>query len=160
MPGKNVITSILILFIVTIIPGILCAGFYANPQTAGNNGGPPLGQWEFIGKDDKGAEWKGTLKIETLDANHIVPGINYRGMCDFDMESEGSKNGVSSQFLWDPDKRELSASLSGIAEYTAILSADGKSLMQGKFTQWHTDHRSRKVTVERTGTWSAKFLKP
>ena len=154
---KHVITGMLALFVACAIFGFTRTGSYAGPQAAAVEG-PPLGKWEFIGKDNHGAEWKGTLTIGKLDTT-FSDGVEYHAICEFEMKSADSENGISAPFRWDPGKREFSLKVS-TAEYTAVLSADGKSLTRGKFAHWNKNYRTRKSTLRISGTWSAKFIAP
>jgi hypothetical protein len=74
-------------------------------------------------------------------------------------ESKDSSYGLEAPCVWDPVKREVSFG-TGNAVYTAILSADGKSMTQGKWTESEKDFHTRKVTVTNTGVWSAKYTGP
>lgn len=117
--------------------------------------GPALGKWEFTGKDDKGGVWAGTLTIGKLDTERF-DAEKYHSIVSLEAESAGSTHAVEAPCRWDPAKREVSFSTGG-AEYTATLSPDGKSLTGGKWTDSEKDYRTRKVTVARTGAWSARL---
>ena len=117
--------------------------------------GPALGKWSFKGKDDKGGVWTGTLTISEQDSG----GAKYRD-CSLDAESkDGTSNGVGSECRWNPAKREVSFGPEDMAMYTAILSADGKSMTQGKWTEAEKDWGTGKVAVKKTGAWSAAYTK-
>jgi methionine-rich copper-binding protein CopC len=63
---------------------------------------------------------------------------------------------------YDPAARALSFStgISEVTSYTAVLSPDGKSLTQGKWTKSKKDRKQSGqagMTVVSAGTWSAKL---
>ena len=134
--------------------GLLCA--------ANSSGGPSLGKWEFTGKDSTGVSWTGTLTIEKLDPDRFDTN-KYHSMCNLEVQSSSSGRGVEAPCRYNPSTRALSFSTGTMASessYTAVLSPDGKSLTQGKWTESKKDDRKSGqsgVTVVRAGTWSAKL---
>jgi hypothetical protein len=122
-------------------------------EVAGDNTGPALGKWTFEGKDDKGVVWTGTLIVTEMDKNQNYA-CNYHSWFKLEAESKDEGYGTSGPSLWHPLKRKVSF-IDG--SYTAILSADGKKMTGGKWTESEEDFRTRKVTVKRTGVWSAEF---
>jgi hypothetical protein len=105
-----------------------------------------LGKWNFIGKDCRGKEWSGTLNITKLDADTLKLG-QYSNSCDLSVESGNAGRGVAGACLYDGKTKVLTFSSDfGPSQYsiTAMLSADGKSLTQGK---WIDD--------QGPGSWSA-----
>jgi hypothetical protein len=148
---------IISILIITIL-GFICAGSCAGQQPAAESKGLILGKWAFDGKDDKGVVWTGTLTIGELDTTRFNTG-EYHSMCILEAESKASSNVVDTPCVWDPLKREVSFG-TGISVYTAILSADGKSMTQGRWTESDKDFRTRKVTVTKTGDWSAEYTGP
>lgn len=137
----------------------------ANPSPAGGQGaaqnGPVLGTWEFSGKDNnKGSTWSGTLKLERLDpARHEA---KYYALCHLEVRSshadEGSKE-VEEPCAWNSATRTVTFgdSYPAVNVYTAILSADGKTMTQGKWTESRVV-RGKVGAVERSGQWSAKLI--
>ena len=152
MTMKRIILSILIITIVYMVQGLV----YAGPSA--ESGGPPLGKWQFIGEDDKGVSWSGILKVQKLDTS-LFDADRFHSMFILNATFADSSYGVEAPCKWDPFKREVSFG-TGNAAFTSILSPDGKSLTQGKWTESERDHRTRKATVTRTGNWSAKFISP
>lgn len=153
MTMKRIILNILIITIIYMVQGLTV---HAGPST--ESSGPSLGKWEFIGKDDKGVAWTGILEILKLDTNRF-DADKYHSIANLEVKSASSGRGVEAPCRWEPGKREVSFSTGGTA-YTAILSPDGKSLTQGKWTESEKDFQTRKVTITRTGVWSAKFVAP
>ena len=130
------------------------------PQQAKSGDGPTLGKWEFTGKDNKGLAWTGTLTIEKLDPQSFDVD-RFHSMCSLEMEStdpnEGGR-GVSAPCTYDKATRAVafSTGASNISAYTAVLSADGKSLIQGKWTESEKSRQSG-TKVLRSGDWSARL---
>ena len=151
---KRIIVSILI---ITIL-GFICAAPCAGQQPAAESKGPKLGIWAFDGKDDKGDVWTGTITIKELDTKNFDVS-EYYGGCVLDAASKDSGKGVDGPCVWNPGTREFSFRAGGSA-YSAILSADGKSMTQGKWTVTEKDFRTRQVTSITTGIWSAKYTGP
>jgi hypothetical protein len=149
---KRIILAILIITIVCMVEGLV----YAGPSA--ESGGPALGKWEFTGKDDLGASWTGMLAVQKLDTNSFDAN-RFHSMFTLEATSGDSSYGVEAPCRWEPSTREVSFS-TGSSAYTAILSPDGKSLIQGKWTNSERDYRTRKATVIRTGVWSGKFVAP
>jgi hypothetical protein len=158
MPVKRIIVSILILTMACAIQGFISAGSYAGQQPAAESQGPILGKWAFDGKDDKGVVWTGTLTIKELDTTLFNTG-EYYSMCILEAESKDSSNTVDAPCVWDRVNREVSFG-TGRSAYTAILSADGKNMTQGRWTESEKDFRTRKVTLIKAGEWSAKYTGP
>ena len=143
------------LSILTMI--ILCTVYcLVSAAPAADTAGPSFGKWAFTGKDDKGVAWTGTLVIEKLDTNRF-DAARFHSMCNLDMKSATAGKGIETPCAWDPKTREVSFKTTDTASYTAILSPDGKTLTRGKWTDSEKDFKTRKVTVIRTGTWSAAF---
>ena len=116
---------------------------------------PVLGKWAFDGKDDKGVVWNGTLTIAELDTNRFDTS-KYHSMCTLNAESKNAGKGVDTPCTWDPAKREVLFEAMRSA-YSTILSSDGQSMTQGKWTETDKDSKTSKVTVKSTGVWSAKY---
>jgi hypothetical protein len=154
MSMKRIIFSIIIAAVICSGQGFVCTTSFAGNQAAESNG-PILGTWAFDGKDDKGVLWTGTLEIKELDTNSFDPN-KYYSACILGIASKDSGRGVDSPCIWNPAKREISFG-AGSSMQTAILSADRKSLTQGKWTETDKDFRTSKVTVKRTGVWSAQY---
>jgi hypothetical protein len=139
---------------------LLCVtfGFAANaasaPQAVADGKGPVLGKWQFAGKDNTGLAWTGTLTIDKLDpARFDVK--SYYALCSVEVEStDPSKGtrGVEAPCKYDPSTRTVSFTTGAMTThvYTAVLSADGKSLTDGKWTE------TRDKQVVRSGEWTAK----
>ena len=138
----------------TILAILTVAAVAAFGQGSGNSG-PSLGKWQFTGKDNTGLVWTGTLSIEKLDPTRF-DAKRYHSMCSLEVEStdpnKGTK-GVEGPCTWDPQTRAVSFTVAVMEThlYTAVLSPDGKSLLQGKWTD------SKKETIVSSGTWSAKL---
>lgn len=156
---KRTIICILIITIACMVHGLtVYADSRVEKKPPVESNGPPLGKWEFIGKDDKGVAWTGILEILKLDMNRF-DADKYHSIASLGVKSADAGHGVEAPCRWEPASREVSFSTGGTS-YTAILSSDGKSLTQGKWTESEKDFRTRKVTVIRTGVWSAKFTAP
>lgn len=125
------------------------------------NAGPAFGKWQFTGKDSAGVVWTGTLAIEKLDLNRFNTN-KYHFMCNLEVQSASTGRGVEAPGTYDPAARAVSFStgISEITSYTAVLSPDGKSLTQGKWTVTKkADKKSGQagMIVVSAGTWSAKL---
>ena len=135
-------------------------------QAARSGNGPALGKWAFTGKDSTGLVWTGTLDITKLDPTRF-DASKYHSLCSLEVQSTDPNKGtvgVEAPGIYDPGTRAVSFSIRGIAihSYTAVLSADGRSLTQGKWTESAKGPRKNGqpgATVVTTGVWSAK-LKP
>lgn len=115
--------------------------------------GPALGKWTFEGKDSKGVAWTGTLTISKQDSG----GTKYID-CSLDATTKGgTSNGVGSECRWDPSNREVLFGPELNARYSAILSADGKTMTQGKWTEAEKNWNTQKVIIKKTGVWSAAY---
>lgn len=95
---------------------------------------PLLGKWEFSGTDKAGVAWTGTLEITALDPDsYMPPNANYNAMCDLNRQSANSGAGIGASCAYEPRSRKLTFA-SGEDVYTAVLSSDGKTLVQGHWT--------------------------
>jgi hypothetical protein len=110
--------------------------------------GPAAGKWAFQGRDDKGVAWKGTVRI-TADEDGRTCLVSMQAT---DLEGRG----VDGPCKWNSDQRELTFGRR-LATFTAILSPDGNSLINGTWTESEEDDETRKATVKRTGTWTAIY---
>ncbi len=151
MNTKRIMLSIMAITILCMVHGLV------NAAAPAESSGFSMGKWAFTGKDDKGVSWTGTLMVEKLDTNRFDAG-KYHSMCNLEMKSVNSTKGIETPCTWEPNKREVSFSTGDTASYTAILSPDGKSLTRGKWTNSEKNFQTRKVTVTRTGVWSATFV--
>jgi hypothetical protein len=130
-------------------------------QSAKSSDGPVLGTWEFTGKDNTGLGWTGTLTIEKFDLARYGP-KKYHSMWTFKVDSTDPNRGGPHEIMapcdWDPGTRTVSFGNTWPATnvYTAVLSADGKVLTQGKWTE-SKFVRGQVAGVIRTGDWSAKL---
>lgn len=105
-----------------------------------------LGKWNFTGQDGAGKQWSGTLTVGKLDEETLKQG-QYSNACDLEVSSANSGKGISGPCVYDRGTRTLTfASIGDPNDYslTAVLSADGKSLTQGRW-----------VEKSSNGTWSA-----
>jgi hypothetical protein len=124
------------------------------------NSGPILLKWELSAKDTTGLVWSGTLTIAKLDPIRF-DAKKYHSLCILEMEStdptKGTK-GAEEPCEWEPATRKVTFGNTYPAVYvfTAILSADGKVLTQGKWTE-ATIKRGTGGGVIRSGEWSAKL---
>ncbi len=132
--------------------------------TAQTPGGPALGKWAFTGKDNAGLAWKGTLNVLKLDPARFNKD-KYYALCDLDMESTDAdlgKRGAKAPCAWDSGTRTLSFStgVTSLYSFSAVLSADGKTLTGTQWTESKQDLRNAGKSapvVTRTGQWSAKW---
>jgi|GEM_PF-2158283 len=106
---------------------------------------PMLGKWKFIGKDDKGGVWKGTIDIR-IENNGVT--------CDVNIQGPKFGSGVGGSFECMPGQKNFSCS-SGADSFTAVFSANGKNLTNGR---WKTEENDFVKFPKVTGTWSAEFL--
>jgi len=105
---------------------------------------PMLGKWEFAGKDDTGAAWKGVIDIR-IDNEDVA--------CDVNIQGPKFSSGIGGPFECRPDRKNFECAISGNS-FTAVLSSDGKRLTNGKWTLKEDDFlKSPKIT----GNWSAKL---
>jgi hypothetical protein len=159
MSRKRVIVAILAIMAMTIL-SMTCA-LAANQGSASS--GPSLGKWEFTGKDNAGMIWTGTLSIEKLDPTRFDP-KQYHSMCSLEVQSNDPSKGlkgVEAPCEWDARTRAVSFTTGYDVThvYTAVLSSDGKSLTQGKWTESQKNGRGQSgETIVRSGSWSAKLL--
>ena len=156
MKLKRSIVNILILTIAFTVSVFFCTGACEGQQSAVEGKGPATGKWAFEGKDDKGVVRTGTLTIKELDKARFDAN-RFHSMCVLESESKESSYGVDTPCTWDQGKKEVSFGTERSA-YSAILSADGKNMTLGKWTDSEKDFSTRKVTVKKTGVWSAKYL--
>lgn len=105
---------------------------------------PMLGKWNFIGKDDKGGAWKGIIDIK-IENDEVT--------CDVNIQGPKFSSGVGGSFECGPGQKNFSCS-SGDNSFTAVLSADGKNLTNGKWTTKENDFLKFPKVI---GTWSAEF---
>ncbi len=135
---------------------MLAAGMAAqvHAQSAGlpaDGGGmdPLFKKWDFAGTDSSGVAWRGTLTIGELDPKRFDPNpAKYNHMCELKLQSASKDRGVETTCLYDPQTRTLSFGGGGFSNkysYTAVLSPDGKSLIQGRWAAGNSE----------TGVWSA-----
>lgn len=106
-----------------------------------------IGKWTFSGKDGSGVDWRGSLTVLRLEPDSFDP-AKYSNVCDLDVSSASAGRGASGPCLYNPQNRTFTfAGGSDSNEYslTAVLSADGKSLTQGKWVEGKS----------RVGAWSA-----
>jgi len=160
MLTKRIIIAVLSVAVFSAFHGI-AAG---QQQAAGSANGPALGKWDFTGKDNTGLAWTGTLSIEKLDSNRFD--VNkYHSLCSLEVQStDPSKGtrGVEAPCAYNAGTRAVSftTGVSTIHLYTAVLSGDGRSLAQGKWTETKSDVRKSGqsgTSPARTGDWSAKL---
>jgi hypothetical protein len=115
-------------------------GHPSSPQSC-----PMLGKWDFVGKDDKGGKWTGVIDIK-IENEEVA--------CDVNIQGPKFSSGIGGPFGCKPDQRSFSCATGGNS-FTAVLSADGKNLTNGKWTTKGDDFLNfPKVT----GTWSARSL--
>lgn len=122
---------------------------------------PVFGTWDFTGKDTAGVVWKGTVTISALDTNRFDTG-KYQFMWDVNLTAGKASRGTEGPCAFDASTRAITCGVRNLSAYTAILSADGKSLTQGKWTEWEGESGLRsqpQKTVKSSGTWTAKFNK-
>lgn len=142
--------------VVLAIAAVVALSAALAPSAAAADG-PALGKWAFTGKDNTGLVWTGTLMIEKLDPSRF-DASRYHSMCDLNMEStdesKGTK-GVGAPCTFDAQKRTISftAGASRVWVFSAVVSADGKSISNGK---WARTNASDNSVIE-TGEWSAKL---
>ena len=159
---NKIMIAVLSVAVFSVFHGVAaCAG---QPQAAKSGNGPALGKWEFTGKDNTGLVWTGTLAIEKLDPNRF-DASKYSSMCSLEVEStdpsKGTK-GVEGPCSYDPGTRVVSFSVGVVTlhSYTAVLSGDNRSLIQGKWTESKSDAKKSgqsSTGAAVTGTWSAKL---
>jgi hypothetical protein len=102
-----------------------------------------LGKWTFTAKDAKGVVWNGTLEITSLGDYSSESG-KHSNMCDVSMQSGNTGKGFGAGCLYNSLNKTLTW-LNDEYSFTAVLSPDGKSLLQGKWTEKGA-----------AGSWSAK----
>ncbi len=125
--------------------------------------GPAIGStWAFTGKDSKGVAWTGKIEFAKLDTSMFEPGQHYCS-ANLDLQdANGGGMGAATFTDFDPATRVVTIggeSDYGGSVYTAILSADGKSLKSGKWlstersSEEKEQNKPKRVLSE--GTWSA-----
>lgn len=130
-------------------PGNARAG--SQPRTASPKDAS-MGTWEVSARDGKGTAWNGTLTVGDLDSNQFEPNpAKYNHLCDLRLESpEGGGRGRQTPCLFNAQTRTLTFGADSQYDrfsYSAVLSPDGKSFVQGRWTETETG----------TGTWSARI---
>jgi hypothetical protein len=119
-------------------------------------GGPPsLGKWDYTGKDDSGVTWTGTLTIEKIDPTRF-DAKRYFALCEVEERSSDPNKGtrsVQAPCEYDGQTRLVSFKLlvATLHSFSAVLSQDGKSLTNGKWSE------TKGTKVVRSVEWSAKF---
>jgi len=118
-------------------------------------GPPAFGTWEYTGRDDRGTTWTGTLTIEKVNPTLFDP-KRYFALCEVEQRSPDPNTGtrsVQGPCEYDEKTREVSFRLlvSSLHSFSAVLSQDGQSLTNGKWTE------SKGTKVVRTVAWSAKL---
>lgn len=117
-------------------------------SSGAGDAGPALGKWAFIGKDNKGIAWNGTLTIILDQGNPF---------CSIGMQAEnGEGRGIEGECKWNPAEREVSFGLSRVT-FAAILSPDGTRMTKGTWRESDEDVKTGTVIVTRTGTWTAAY---
>jgi hypothetical protein len=155
MSTRSVIVTFLTVAALSLVIGIPAPAEDQGPAKSG----PRLGTWEFTGKDTTGATWTGTLKFEKLDPVRFE--AKYHSFCILDVKSsergQGVK-GVEEPCEWNPQTRvvKFGDTYPAVSVYSAVLSDDGKSLTQGKWTESKVV-RGQLAGVVRSGQWSAKL---
>ena len=120
--------------------------------------GPQLGKWEFTGKDNTGRVWSGALTIEKVDPARWDAN-KYHSLCRFEVQASAQETkDVQVLSEWNPATRTISFGklYPAIHVYTAIVSADGKVLTQGKWMESKMV-RGQVAGVVQSGEWSAKL---
>jgi hypothetical protein len=149
-----------ILTLLTLTAAILAFVIPVPVAGQGAKSGPALGNWEFSGKDNTGLVWSGTLKLEKLDPARVEPN-KYYSQCILEVKSTDANQGtigVEEPCEWNPGTRTISLGnmYPAVHVYSAVLSADGKTLTQGKWTESKVV-RGKVGGVVRSGQWSAKL---
>ncbi len=110
-----------------------------------------VGKWEVTAKDGKGVSWKGTLTVGDLDPEQFSPDPSRNHLCDLTLESpEGGGRGRQTPCFFNAQTRTLTFGADSKYDkfsYKAVLSPDGKSFLQGSWTEEDSG----------TGTWSARM---
>lgn len=113
-----------------------------------------LGNWDFTGSDKAGVVWEGTLTIGELDPSRFDPDpAKYSHRCHLELRSAKSGRGKDMPCLYDGRTRLFSfdgGAFSNKYSYSAMLSTDGKRLMDGRWIEGNGE----------TGTWSAMSSEP
>ena len=108
------------------------------------------GKMDFTGRDSAGVTWLGTLTIGELDPSRFSPNpAKYNHMCRLELQSVSSGQGRETPCLYDPRTGAFSFSGGGFSSkysYTAVLSPDGHSLIDGRWDEADSG----------TGDWSAR----
>ncbi len=117
------------------------------------------GEWQFTRKDSDGVTWTGTLKIEKVDADRFDP-KKYDFQCNIEAKSPESSRGVGGPCTYDSTTRKLALGGGRMDSYSysAILTPDGKALVQGEYSETVDELKNNDwVKVKKTGKWSAKL---
>lgn len=134
------------------------ASVRAGQSTEAEYTGPGPGKWTFEGQDDKGVLWTGTLMI----TDQYIDTAKYHD-CSIEIKAEdGATNGIGEGGVgagckWNPSNREVFFGVQPTLTFTATLSADGKGMSQGTWTDAEEDWSTGKLTVRRTGVWTAVY---
>lgn len=136
------------------VPGSVPAG----PNSTALDSNLALGTWKFTGKDKAGVVWTGNLVIAKADPNTVNPD---RCVAQGDLKIEnadGAGKGIFSGIQFDSAKRLVilgEDSDYGGTVYTAVLSADGKSLTKGVWKETDRLTADKKKPIISEGKWSA-----
>lgn len=109
-----------------------------------------FGKWQVAAKDSAGTTWNGILTISKLDTSRFDR-QKYNCMSRLDYQFSGTSYSREAPCKYDEASRTLvfRGGISRKFEYSAVVSADDKSLGQGKWTDF------RKGGATSTGEWSA-----
>lgn len=131
--------------IITVLAATIAFAYSGN--------GPSFGKWQFAGKDNTGVAWIGTLTIGKLDTQRFSSD-KYYSACVLEVKSKSMERTVDTPCMYDSAARAVSFA-TGLrrsrTSYDAVLSPDGKSLVQGKWSELEQG------AVKETGEWSAKL---
>jgi hypothetical protein len=135
---------------------------------------PPPGRWAFSGKDSTGVAWTGTLDIDAWTSTLTIDSAQDQdNQCGLNVQSATYRVLIGPRCSYDPATRTLSFSSDGYGirerpagepfrsrfSYTAVLSADRKSLTGGKWTISQEAKRgSGQFNVVSVGEWSASLI--
>lgn len=162
---KRHIAALAVTLIVSAAPFHLADGapgrVPGGPQAAVGATELGFGSWEFTGRDKAGAAWTGKLIVEKVDAGMFDP-QKYVAQGRLDISSaDGSGKGALAPVKYDSATRVFTMggeSDYGGQVYTAVLSADGKSLDKGTWreTERLSSEKTKRLVSE--GEWSAKRI--
>jgi hypothetical protein len=153
--SSNRIVVVLVVILLCAAPGRATSLDLAAAQGAVSPaaGPPSLGKWEYSARDNNGTTWTGTLTFEKVDPTKW-DAKRYFALCDIEESSptKGSRTRVE-LCEYDGTTRTVfyKRMVATISTYTAILSQDGKSLTNGKWTEL------KGTKVVGSGEWSAKL---